>query len=53
MCERLAVMKEGRGVERMDVAQLRAGETADPYTAELLRASLGYDRSQAEGLIER
>ena len=50
MCERLAVMKEGRIVERMDVAQLRAGETADAYTAELLRASLGYDRSQAEGL---
>ena len=50
MCDRLAVMKEGEIVERLDVEQLMKGETADPYTAALLLASRGYDRSQAEGL---
>ncbi len=50
MCDHLAVMKAGRVVEEMTVAQLRAGEAAHPYTRQLLQASLGYDRRAVDGL---
>ena len=39
MCERLMVMRQARTVETLSRAQLRARQVADPYTAELLRAS--------------
>jgi ABC-type dipeptide/oligopeptide/nickel transport system ATPase subunit len=51
MCERLAVMNAGRVVEELTVARLRAGEPAEPYTRQLLQASLGYDRRTAEALV--
>ena len=41
MCERLAVMKDSRIVEVMDVAALRARQAAHPYSQELLRNSIG------------
>ena len=44
-CDRLAVMKQGRIVEQLDAAALRAGRVKDAYTAELLAASRGYRRS--------
>ena len=44
MCDRLAVMKEGRVLEELTVEDLSAGRTRDPYSTELLRSSLGYDR---------
>jgi ABC-type dipeptide/oligopeptide/nickel transport system ATPase subunit len=47
MCDHLAVMNAGRVVEEMTVAQLRAAQPAHPYTRQLLRASLGYDRQEA------
>jgi peptide/nickel transport system ATP-binding protein len=50
MCERLAVMNQGRIVEEMSVTQLRAGKPSQAYTRQLLRASLGYDRQAAEAL---
>jgi peptide/nickel transport system ATP-binding protein len=51
MCERLAVMNQGRIVEEMTVAQLRAHEPAEAYTRQLLRASLGYDREAARAMV--
>ncbi|MBI3451271.1 MAG: ABC transporter ATP-binding protein [Rhodospirillales bacterium] len=51
MCDRLTVMNAGRIVEEMTVAQLRQGEPREPYTRQLLRASIGYDR-EAAGQLE-
>ncbi len=51
MCDRLAVMNAGRIVEEMTVAQLREAKPSHPYTQQLLRASLGYDRAQAQELV--
>jgi peptide/nickel transport system ATP-binding protein len=51
MCDRLAVMNAGRVVEELTVADLRAAEPREPYTHQLLRASLGYDR-EAAGRLE-
>jgi peptide/nickel transport system ATP-binding protein len=45
MCERLAVMNHGRIVEEMTVAQLAQDTPVEPYTRQLLVASLGYDRA--------
>ena len=47
MCDRLAVMNQGRVVEELTVDQLRAAEPREPYTRQLLRASQGYDRAAA------
>ena len=51
LCARVAVMNHGRFVEELDVAALRAHRTRQPYTAQLLRASEGYDRQAAEALV--
>ncbi|MEM7222256.1 MAG: ABC transporter ATP-binding protein [Pseudomonadota bacterium] len=45
MCEDLAVMNHGRIVEELTVEQLRAAAPREPYTRQLLTASLGYDRA--------
>lgn len=50
MCDRLAVMNQGRIVEELSVDQLRANEPAEAYTRQLLKASLGYDREAARAL---
>ncbi len=50
MCERLGVMNQGRVVEELTVADLRGGEPREPYTRQLLRASLGYDRRAVDTL---
>jgi ABC-type dipeptide/oligopeptide/nickel transport system ATPase subunit len=39
LCDRLAVMKQGRIVEIADVAQLKAGDLKEPYSRELLAAT--------------
>jgi len=52
MCDRLAVMMQGRIVEELDVAALAAGRTATDYAGELLAASRGYDRRLADSFIE-
>ncbi|SMO49022.1 ABC transporter ATP-binding protein [Paracoccus laeviglucosivorans] len=44
MCDRLAVMRQGRIVEEMDAASLRAGRAQSEYARELLTASASYDR---------
>jgi len=46
LCESVAVMREGRFVEELAVADLRAGSAQHPYTRELLRASRGYVRQR-------
>ena len=50
MCSRIAVMNHGRIVEELSVAQLNSQAVQDPYTAELLAASRGYDRALADKL---
>jgi peptide/nickel transport system ATP-binding protein len=45
LCERVAVMRDGRIVEQLAVADIRTGRARDPYTAELIEASHGYRRS--------
>jgi peptide/nickel transport system ATP-binding protein len=50
LCERLLVMNAGRAVEELTVAQLRAAEPTQPYTRQLLQASVGYDRAAAAQL---
>jgi peptide/nickel transport system ATP-binding protein len=42
MCEEIAVMKDGRIVETLDVEAMRRMEPREDYTNQLLRASLGY-----------
>jgi peptide/nickel transport system ATP-binding protein len=51
MCERLAVMNNGRIVEELSVEELRRHETRHPYSLQLLRASEGYDREAARAQI--
>jgi len=48
MCERLIVMNVGRIVEAMPVTALRERTPENPYTQQLLQASLGYDRKAVE-----
>jgi ABC-type dipeptide/oligopeptide/nickel transport system ATPase subunit len=50
LCERLLVMNAGRVVEELTAGQLRAAAPAEPYTRQLLQASLGYDRQAAAQL---
>ncbi len=47
MCERIGVMTEGRIVEELTAAALKAGEAHHPYTRQLLEASRGYKRSKS------
>ncbi|MDF1585745.1 ABC transporter ATP-binding protein [Marinimicrococcus flavescens] len=51
MCERVAVMMNGRVVEEADAGQLAAGALAHPYARQLLQASRGYDRELARSLV--
>ena len=44
MCERLAVMQNGRVVERLTSADLVAGRIAEEYTRNLMVASKGFRR---------
>jgi ABC-type dipeptide/oligopeptide/nickel transport system ATPase subunit len=50
MCDRLAIMNAGRVVEELNVERLRVRAPAHAYTKQLLRASLGYDRAEADTL---
>ena len=52
MCERLAVMQNGAVVETLSVEQLRQHTPAQPYTRQLLTASLGYDRATIDAFVE-
>ncbi|HUH85718.1 MAG TPA: ABC transporter ATP-binding protein [Stellaceae bacterium] len=45
LCERVAVMQQGRFVETLPVAALRSGAALHPYTQALVAASRGYRRA--------
>ena len=45
LCSRIAVMRLGEIVEILSVEDLRRQRTTQPYTAELLAASVGYSRN--------
>jgi len=45
MCDRIGVMKDGALHETLDRDRLRRQEFVHPYTGQLLRASVGYDRA--------
>jgi len=44
MCDRVAIMQQGRLVELVGVDRLRRGEVREPYSRELLAASKGFSR---------
>ena len=50
MCERLAVMMQGRIVEEAATDALAAGALQHPYSRQLLDSSRGYDRERAAAL---
>ena len=52
MCEKLCVMQHGALVETMTVDQLRDHTPVQPYTRQLLTASLGYDRAAIDAFEE-
>jgi len=51
LCARIAVMNAGRFVEELDREALAERRAREPYTAQLLAASAGYDRATAEQLV--
>lgn len=51
MCERLAIMTEGRIVEQADAAALGTGKLTDPYSRELLASSEGYLAAATEPIM--
>jgi peptide/nickel transport system ATP-binding protein len=52
LCDRIAVMSEGRIVEEMTAPDARAGRANHAYTRALLEASVGYRRLAASALSE-
>lgn len=44
MCDRVGVMNHGRLIEELAVADLENNRAREPYTQQLLQASLSYDR---------
>ncbi|MGH6947339.1 MAG: ABC transporter ATP-binding protein [Kiloniellales bacterium] len=52
MCDRLAVMNHGRIVEEMDRQTLARQQPEEPYTRQLMTASLGYDREAIAAFID-
>jgi peptide/nickel transport system ATP-binding protein len=44
LCNRIAIMREGRLIESLDVESLRCGRAQHPFTLELLEASRGFRR---------
>lgn len=51
MCERVAIMNNGRIVEQVTAEELVRGELSSPYARQLLVASRGYDREVARRLV--
>ncbi len=45
LCERLMVMQSGRMVETLSAADLAAARVSQPYTRELMEASVGFRRA--------
>ncbi len=52
MCDRLAVMRYGEIVERLNIGDLRRGHATHPYTRQFLVAAKGYDRALADELLD-
>ena len=44
LCDRLMVMQRGRTVEFLEAADLAAGRVQEPYTLQLMKASMGFRR---------
>ena len=47
LCDRLAVMRQGRIVETATAAELAQGTLTHPYSRQLLASSKGYSRAAA------
>jgi peptide/nickel transport system ATP-binding protein len=45
LCNRIAIMQQGRLVELLEVEALRRSEAKEPYTQELIAASRGFTRA--------
>ena len=51
MCDRLIVMNRGQVVESLTADELRLQDPKHPYTRQLMKASIGYNREDARSLI--
>jgi peptide/nickel transport system ATP-binding protein len=51
MCERIAVMNSGRIIEELAAEALRAGQSHEAYTRQLLVATKGYSREAARSFV--
>ncbi len=52
LCERIAIMNNGRILEDARVEDLASGTLRHPYSLQLLRANQGYDPELARSLVE-
>jgi peptide/nickel transport system ATP-binding protein len=52
MCDRFAVMRQGRVVEVAESANLGTGALSHAYSRQLLRASKGYDRALVDSFAD-
>ncbi len=52
LCERIAIMNNGRILEEARVEDLAGGTLKHPYSLQLLRANQGYDPELARSLVE-
>ena len=52
MCDRFAVMRQGRLVEVAAKSELSGGQLHDPYSQQLLIASRGYDRAVIDNFAD-
>ena len=52
LCDRIAVMTEGRIIEELTAPDARAGRASHAYTRALLEASVGYRPLAAGALSE-
>jgi len=52
MCDRLAVMRQGKIIENLEIEQLRGHRPSHAYTQQLFQAAQGYSRDFVAGMAD-